>query len=68
MPKTSEDNNRGNTRTDRNGVVRRGATIFIPEDKVEKALLLRGRIKRSDGTECFTLKSIYEALIEKALK
>lgn len=61
-------NNRGKYRTDRNGVVRSGATIFISLDKEEKAMAMRGKFNAPDGSVCFSLKSVYEAIIEKALK
>lgn len=64
----SKGTNRGKYRTDRNGVVRSAATIFIPVDKEEKALAMRGKYNAPDGTVCFSLKAVYEAIIEKAIK
>ena len=68
MPNPTAVKNRGKLRTDRLGVVRSAATIFIPVEKEKKAMAMRGKFNRPDGSVCFSVKAVYEAIIEKALK
>lgn len=63
-----EEADRKSIITDRSGVKRAPCTVFIPLPQEVKALALRGKMKRTNGETCLSLKAVYETLIEKALK
>lgn len=54
-------------RTDRHGVERVSITVYLPLKCEEVAKKRLGKVTRPDGTSCYSLKAVCEAILEKAL-